>query len=50
MIKIFIPVYNEEKFVEQNLRYMVSMFSKLLTNDYKIYIVNDGSTDRTGDI
>ena len=50
MIKIFIPVYNEEEFIEPNLRYMVPRFSKLLINDYKIYVVNDGSTDRTGDI
>jgi len=50
MIKIFIPVYNEEEFIEANLRYMIPKFSKLLTDDYKIYVVNDGSTDRTGDI
>lgn len=50
MIKIFIPVYNEEESIEQNLLYMVPKFSKLLTNDFKIYVVNDGSTDRTGDI
>ena len=50
MIKIFIPCYNEEEFIEPNLRYMVSKFSKLLKDEYKIYIVNDGSTDRTGDI
>ncbi len=50
MIKIFIPCYNEEEFIEANLRYMVPKFSKLLKDDYKIYIVNDGSTDRTGDI
>ena len=50
MIKIFIPVYNEEEFIEANLCYMVPKFSKLLTDDYMIYVVNDGSTDRTGDI
>ena len=50
MIKIFIPVYNEEDFIEQNLRFMVPKFSMLLSDDYKIYVVNDGSTDRTGDI
>ena len=50
MIKIFIPVYNEEDFIESNLNYMYKRFTKLLKDDFLIYIVNDGSTDKTGDI
>jgi glycosyltransferase involved in cell wall biosynthesis len=50
MIKIFIPVYNEERFIEANLRYMVPRFSKLLTEEHQIYVVNDGSIDKTSEI
>ncbi len=50
MIKIFIPVYNEEEFIEQNLLYMYKKFSQLLEKEFIIYIVNDGSTDQTGNI
>ena len=50
MIKIFIPVYNEEKFIEANLKYMHNKFLNLLHEDFVIYLVNDGSTDKTGDI
>ncbi|TFG13421.1 MAG: glycosyltransferase [Promethearchaeota archaeon] len=50
MIKLFIPVYNEERFIRPNLQYMVRRFSKLLKDDYKIYVVNDGSIDRTTQI
>ena len=50
MIKIFIPAYNEEKFIGSNLTYLSSKFSELLKEDYIIYIVNDGSIDKTGQI
>lgn len=50
MIKIFIPVYNEEKFIKSNLKYMLNRFLKLLKDDFIIYLVNDGSTDKTGEI
>lgn len=50
MIKIFIPVYNEEDFIESNLNYMYKRFTKLFKDDFIIYLVNDGSTDKTGDI
>ncbi len=50
MIKIFIPVYNEERFIKSNLKYMLNRFLNLLYDDFIIYIVNDGSIDKTGDI
>lgn len=50
MIKIFIPAYNEEAFIEKNLRYMYKRFTDLLKEEFILYLVNDGSTDRTGEI
>ncbi len=50
MLKIFIPVYNEEDHIKKNLSYIYSTFRDLLKIKFKIYIVNDGSTDNTTEI
>lgn len=50
MIKIFIPVYNEEKNIKSNLEYMYRKFIKLLNAQFRVYLVDDGSTDKTGEI
>jgi len=50
MIKVFIPAFNEEKFIGTNLKYIFFKFSKLIKEDFVIYLINDGSTDRTGEI
>ncbi|CUX77303.1 glycosyl transferase, family 2 [Thermococcus chitonophagus] len=41
------PAYNEEKFLEMAVRETMKEISGL---DYEIVVINDGSTDRTGEI
>jgi len=50
MIKIFIPIYNEEKFIGPNLKEISKELSKIFNEKFIIYLVNDGSTDKTGEI
>jgi len=50
MIKIFIPIYNEERNIKSNLEYMYKKFLKLLNAQFIVYLVNDGSTDKTDEI
>ncbi len=50
MIKIFIPTYNEEMDIKSNLEYMYKKFVTLLNAQFIIYLVDDGSTDKTGEI
>ena len=49
MLKIFIPAYNEEKIIESNIRDIYSLFSKKFKS-FKLYLVDDGSTDNTYNI
>ena len=46
-ISITIPVYNVEKYLP---RCMNSIISQACTDDYEIICVNDGSTDKSGEI
>ncbi|MDW8055621.1 MAG: glycosyltransferase family 2 protein [Elusimicrobiota bacterium] len=46
MISIIIPVYNEEKRIEQTLHILMN-YIKNRFNRYEIIIVDDGSTDKT---
>lgn len=49
MLKIFVPAYNEEKNIEKNIKDI----HKILTNkfnEFKLYVINDGSTDNTENI
>ena len=46
-LSIIVPVYNEEKTIERVLRKLVSMDYGV---KFEIIVVNDGSTDRTGQI
>jgi glycosyltransferase involved in cell wall biosynthesis len=48
-ISLFVPVYNEEKILEQNIRILSSELTKL-TDQYELVIVNDNSTDSTSEI
>lgn len=48
-ISVFFPAYNEEK----NIQKTVTQAAKILENiakEYEIIVVNDGSTDKTGEI
>ena len=48
-VTIFVPAYNEEK----NLARAVKRYNKIvktITSDYEIIIIDDASTDATGEI
>lgn len=48
-ISVFYPCYNEEGNIERVIQEAMEVLPKV-AEDYEIIIVNDGSTDRTGDI
>ena len=48
-ISVFLPCYNEEDNVQRTTEQAVSVLEKLGA-DYEVIIVNDGSSDRTGEI
>ena len=48
-VTIFFPAYNEEGNIETSVRSAVEVLSDLCS-DYEILVVNDASTDRTGEI
>ena len=47
-ISIIVPVYNCEKYITKCLESLINQDCK--TNNYEIIIINDGSTDSTGEI
>ncbi|MGE5342402.1 MAG: glycosyltransferase family 2 protein [Candidatus Omnitrophota bacterium] len=48
-LSVVIPVYNEEKYIERTIAEIQSVLSNSQI-EYEIIIVNDGSTDNTGNI
>ncbi len=44
---IIIPLYNQEKYIERCLKSAIEQGFK---GNYEIIIVNDGSTDKSGEI
>lgn len=48
-LSVFLPAYNEEENVGQAVR-DVSTAAMALGMDYEIIVVNDGSSDRTGEV
>jgi glycosyltransferase involved in cell wall biosynthesis len=48
-LTIFFPCYNEEANVERSTREALKA-AQMVTDDYEVIIVNDGSGDKTGDI
>lgn len=51
LVSIVVPAYNEETIIEKNLAtlcdYMESLEDKYC---WELYVINDGSTDKTGDL
>lgn len=47
-LSIIVPVYNVEKYLERCINSLINQ--DLCRNEYEIIIVNDGSTDYSGDI
>lgn len=51
LISIVLPCYNEEAILESNLNTILSYLKNNLNNyDWEIVIINDGSSDKTGEI
>ena len=48
-ISLFFPAWNEEDYVERSVARAQEVLSQL-TDDFEIIVVNDASTDRTGEI
>lgn len=48
-ISVFLPAYNEEGNLERSVADIV-WAAERVTSEYEILIVNDGSTDRTGEL
>jgi glycosyltransferase involved in cell wall biosynthesis len=48
-VSIFFPAFNEEGNIECSVQSAVSVLSELCS-DYEVLVVNDASTDRTGEI
>lgn len=48
-ISLIIPAYNEEELIGQTIN-VCAMFLQRITEDYEIIVVNDGSTDTTGQV
>jgi len=48
-VSIIIPSYNEEKVLEKTLKKIYKIVNEVFS-DYELLIVDDGSTDRTGEI
>ena len=46
LVSVIMPVYNAEKYIEESI---MSVLNQTYTN-YELVIVNDGSTDNTGNI
>lgn len=48
-ISIFVPAHNEEKSIEATIRHLETKMNYPL-DKYEVIVINDGSTDKTGDI
>ncbi len=50
MISVVIPAYNEENAIKETIDDIKKVFKENKTKDFEIVIVNDGSSDKTGEI
>jgi len=48
-LSVFVPVFNEEKIIDKNLGVILSTL-ETISEDFEILIINDGSTDCSGEI
>ncbi len=48
-ISAVLPAYNEEAIVEQTVRHVAAVLSRL-ADDFEVIVTNDGSRDRTGEV
>ena len=48
-LSVFFPAYNEEKNITQTVNKATAVLKKIASK-YEIIIVDDGSTDKTGEI
>jgi glycosyltransferase involved in cell wall biosynthesis len=49
-ISFVLPAYNEQENIEKAVRSMLEVAESLDIDDYEVIIVDDGSSDRTGEI
>ncbi len=49
-ISFVLPAYNEQENIEKAVRSMLEVAETLNIGEYEVIIVNDGSSDRTGEI
>lgn len=49
MISIVIPAYNEETVISKTITEIQKILNKMKLKEFEIVVVDDGSTDRTGD-
>lgn len=49
-LSVFFPAYNEEKNIASTIKKASDVLKNLKLLNYEIIVVNDGSTDRTGEI
>ena len=50
LLSIIVPAYNEENNIEILIKKLIKLDFSSLNFDREIIVINDGSTDRTGDI
>ena len=50
LFEITIPVLNEEKTLEKNVLRTKNYFANNINNDFRVVVMDNGSTDRTEDI
>lgn len=49
-VSVFVPALNEQDHIESTVETVLGALADARVDDYDIILVNDGSTDRTGDV
>ena len=50
MIKVILPAYNEEKALPSIFNFFIGVLEKGIQQDFKIFLINDGSRDHTEEV